>query len=175
MEPAVLARLREADDAGRAPELSTDEEGGAPLRCCLRPAEPGDRLALLSYAPLRHWAAETGARPGPYLELGPVFVHADAAQCPGPPSGPGYPRTMHGASRVPQLHEGAMQFRSVVDRGGDLEVVRLQHPDQPVAQQEEVFGEDDTHGNSRVAGGGTVTGPRPAVGGALPAQPALMG
>ncbi|MDF9812777.1 DUF1203 domain-containing protein [Streptomyces sp. SPB162] len=100
VDPVLLGRLRETDDAGRAPELSTDEEGGSPLRCCLRHAAPGDRLALLSYAPLRHWAAETGADPGPYLELGPVFVHADADDCPGPPSAAGYPPAMHGADRV---------------------------------------------------------------------------
>ncbi|MCZ4121716.1 DUF1203 domain-containing protein [Streptomyces sp. H39-S7] len=100
IDPALLVRLRDTDDAGRAPESSTDEEGGSPLRCCLRHAAPGDRLALLSYAPLRHWAAETGADPGPYLELGPVFVHAAAAACPGPPAGTGYPVAMHGADRV---------------------------------------------------------------------------
>ncbi|MCM2428828.1 DUF1203 domain-containing protein [Streptomyces sp. RKAG337] len=100
IDPALLARLRDTDDAGRAPELSTHEEGGAPLRCCLRHAAPGDRIALLSYAPLRHWAAETGANPGPYLEMGPVFVHADADACPGPPSGDGYPLPMHGTDRV---------------------------------------------------------------------------
>lgn len=100
IDPALLVRLRETDDAGRAPELSTHGEGGAPLRCCLRHAAPGDRLALLSYAPLRHWAAETGTDPGPYLELGPVFVHADADACPGPPAAAGYPPAMHGADRV---------------------------------------------------------------------------
>ncbi|MCZ4097715.1 DUF1203 domain-containing protein [Streptomyces sp. H39-C1] len=100
IDPALLTRLRDTDDAGRAPELSTDEEGGAPLRCCLRHAAPGDRIALLSYAPLRHWAAETGANPGPYVELGPVFVHADADGCPGPPSDADYPPAMHGTQRV---------------------------------------------------------------------------
>jgi hypothetical protein len=61
-----------------------DDEGGAPLRCCLRRSEPGERIALLSYAPLRRWAAETGADPGAYDERGPVFVHAD--DCGGPDS-----------------------------------------------------------------------------------------
>ncbi|WBO66332.1 DUF1203 domain-containing protein [Streptomyces camelliae] len=80
--PRVLKELRTADDAGRAPAPFTDEEGGAPLRCCLRHSTPGERIALVSYAPLRRWAAETGARPGAYDEQGPVFVHAD--DCPGP-------------------------------------------------------------------------------------------
>ncbi|MFI6205112.1 DUF1203 domain-containing protein [Streptomyces sp. NPDC051041] len=80
--PAVLEELRDLDDAGRPPVPVTDDEGGAPLRCCLRRSEPGERIALVSYAPLRRWAAETGADPGPYDEQGPVFVHAE--RCAGP-------------------------------------------------------------------------------------------
>ncbi|MGW2715123.1 DUF1203 domain-containing protein, partial [Streptomyces sp. NPDC001356] len=57
----VLQELRTADDAGRRPVPVTDEEGGAPLRCCLRHSVPGERIALVSYAPLRRWAAGTGA------------------------------------------------------------------------------------------------------------------
>jgi hypothetical protein len=86
--PVILKELRSADDAGREMVPVTDDEGGAPLRCCLRRSEPGERIALISYAPLRRWAAETGARPGAYDEQGPVFVHA--GQCPGP-DGDGYP------------------------------------------------------------------------------------
>ncbi|GGS45525.1 MULTISPECIES: DUF1203 domain-containing protein [Streptomyces] len=82
IEPAVLKELRTADDAGRPVAAVTDEEGGAPLRCCLRRSEPGERIALVSYAPLRRWAAGTGADPGAYDEQGPVFVHAE--ECPGP-------------------------------------------------------------------------------------------
>ncbi|MEU4151110.1 DUF1203 domain-containing protein [Streptomyces sp. NPDC026659] len=80
----VLAELRTADDAGRALTAVTDPEGGAPLRCCLRRSEPGERIALVSYAPLRRWAAESGAVPGAYDEQGPVFIHAEA--CGGPES-----------------------------------------------------------------------------------------
>ncbi|MEU3343716.1 DUF1203 domain-containing protein [Streptomyces sp. NPDC006700] len=87
--PAVLERLRERDDAGRPAAPYTDEEGGAPLRCCLRRSEPGERIALVSYAPLRRWAAETGAAPGAYDEQGPVFVHA--RECAGPAVGEGRP------------------------------------------------------------------------------------
>ncbi|MER6028395.1 DUF1203 domain-containing protein [Streptomyces sp. NPDC001851] len=88
--PRVLKELRTADDAGRTPVPLTDEEGGAPLRCCLRHSAPGERIALVSYAPLRRWAAETGADPGAYDEQGPVFIHA--GDCPGP-SGTGLPFT----------------------------------------------------------------------------------
>ncbi|WP_037618864.1 DUF1203 domain-containing protein [Streptomyces aureus] len=78
----ALKELRDTDDSGRRPVPPTDAEGGSPLRCCLRRSEPGERIALVSYAPLRRWARETGAEPGPYEETGPVFVHAQ--ECAGP-------------------------------------------------------------------------------------------
>jgi hypothetical protein len=88
IEPAVLSQLRERDDAGHQPRLLADAEGGNPLRCCLRRSHPGEQLALVSYAPLRRWARRTGADPGPYEELGPVFIHP--ARCDGPAQ-PGFP------------------------------------------------------------------------------------
>ncbi|MFC8490596.1 DUF1203 domain-containing protein [Streptomyces sp. NPDC057235] len=96
--PAALAELRAVDDAGRpcAPYPATG--GGEPLRCCLRPAAPGERIALVSYAPLRRWAAETGAEPGAYDEQGPVFVHA--GECGGPAPSEEYPFARPGALRV---------------------------------------------------------------------------
>lgn len=96
--PAVLAELRERDDAGAVPARWTGETDGAPLRCCLRRARAGERLALISYAPLRRWAARTGAMPGAYDEVGPVFVHLDG--CAGPDPAAGYPFAETGASRV---------------------------------------------------------------------------
>ncbi|NGO48092.1 DUF1203 domain-containing protein [Streptomyces ureilyticus] len=95
IEPAALKELRSTDDAGRPPSPYADPEGGAPVRCCLRRSEPGERIALVSYAPLRRWAAETGADPGAYDEQGPVFIHAE--EC-GGPEPDGYPFT--GAHRV---------------------------------------------------------------------------
>jgi hypothetical protein len=103
--PVVLAELRRLDDAGNAPVRVHDAEGGSPLRCCLRRAEPGAELLLLSYAPLRRWAEETGAHPGPYDEVGPVFVHACPEDCPG--SGDtGYPAAMHHGDRVLRAYDG---------------------------------------------------------------------
>ncbi|MER5499450.1 MULTISPECIES: DUF1203 domain-containing protein [unclassified Streptomyces] len=101
--PDVLKQLRERDDAGVARRPVTDPEGGAPLRCCLRRSAAGERIVLVSYAPLRRWAAGTGAEPGPYDECGPVFIHAE--ECPGHTAGPGYPATMHGARRVLRAYD----------------------------------------------------------------------
>jgi Protein of unknown function (DUF1203) len=69
--PHTLDRIRAAgtDDFGNSLEVIVDEQGGSPLRCCLRPAPPGDRLVLIAYQPF--------SRPGPYAEVGPVFVHAE--------------------------------------------------------------------------------------------------
>ncbi|GLW58355.1 DUF1203 domain-containing protein [Kitasatospora phosalacinea] len=92
----VLAELRRTDDAGRAREAADAGPGGQPLRCCLTRARPGERIVLLSYAPLLRWAAETGCDPGPYLETGPVFVHA--GPCAGHPGG--WPEGFHGGPRV---------------------------------------------------------------------------
>ncbi|MFJ1709032.1 DUF1203 domain-containing protein [Kitasatospora sp. NPDC088346] len=97
----VLRALRLRDDAGQPPVPSVDTEGGAPLRCCLTRALPGDRILLLSYAPLRRWAAETGADPGPYDEQGPVFVHAE--ECGG--AADGWPAGLHAGERVVRAYD----------------------------------------------------------------------
>ncbi|WP_327156936.1 DUF1203 domain-containing protein [Streptomyces tubercidicus] len=103
---AALSELRVTDDAGRPAEPFTAREDGVPqdavgalLRCCLRDARAGERVALVSYAPLRRWAAGSGAEPGAYDERGPVFIHAEA--CGGPDGAAGrYPVTRGGALRV---------------------------------------------------------------------------
>ncbi|MGW7488423.1 DUF1203 domain-containing protein [Streptomyces sp. NPDC054786] len=102
----ALKELRVTDDAGWPTEPFTAREDGVPhdcvgslLRCCLRDARPGERVALVSYAPLRRWAAGTGAKPGAYDEQGPVFIHAGA--CGGPDGAAGrYPAVRAGALRV---------------------------------------------------------------------------
>ncbi|MBT2397277.1 DUF1203 domain-containing protein [Streptomyces sp. ISL-100] len=99
IEPSALKQLRDIDDSGRGCVPYADDEGGAPLRCCLRLSERGERIALVSYAPLRRWAAETWARPGAYDEQGPVFIHAE--ECEGPdPAADGYPFARAGALRT---------------------------------------------------------------------------
>ncbi|MFE4691171.1 DUF1203 domain-containing protein [Streptomyces sp. NPDC056749] len=107
--PDTLEKLRTTDDAGRPCVPYTATEGGDPLRCCLRGTEAGELIALVSYAPLRRWAAETWARPGAYDEQGPVFIHA--GQCEGPAGDrPGYPFSRAGALRTVRRYdaEGAI-------------------------------------------------------------------
>lgn len=100
--PDVVDALRTRDDAGRRTVAFIDREGGAPLRCCLRRSEPGETIALVSYAPLRRWAALHGAEPGAYDEQGPVFVHG--RDCPGPAGG-GLP--FPGAHRIVRRYSAA--------------------------------------------------------------------
>ncbi|TQK44626.1 uncharacterized protein DUF1203 [Streptomyces sp. SLBN-118] len=103
IEAAALKQLRDTDDAGRACAPYTDTESGAPLRCCLRPSAIGESIALVSYAPLRRWAAQTWAKPGAYDEQGPVFIHAEECEGPaegGPAEGDGYPFARPGALRT---------------------------------------------------------------------------
>ncbi|MFI5801459.1 DUF1203 domain-containing protein [Streptomyces sp. NPDC051561] len=111
IHPAALGELRESDDAGRAVAPFTAGDGapvdsvGSPLRCCLRAVREGERVALVSYAPLRRWAAAAGAEPGAYDEVGPVFVHADA--CEGPEPADGYPFARPGALRTVRRYDSA--------------------------------------------------------------------
>jgi hypothetical protein len=97
IDPAVVTSLLELDDAGREPRMVADDQGGSPLRCCLRLSRPGEAVALVSYAPLRRWAQVRGVDPGPYDETGPVFIHAEP--CGGRIDG-GYPAELLGSERV---------------------------------------------------------------------------
>ena len=102
IDEGVVAQLRVTDDAGNAPRLIVNPEGDTPpLRCCLRAARAGERIALVSYAPLRRWAAATGADPGAYDEIGPVFIHPEPC---GGPAGSGYPVDLLAATRVFRLY-----------------------------------------------------------------------
>lgn len=68
---ATRARSAMLDDFGNtlSPLIS---DGTGPCRHCLRYAKSGDRLLLFSYKPF--------AKPGPYQEVGPVFVHAGGCE-----------------------------------------------------------------------------------------------
>ena len=71
----TLRRIRERgiDDLGNPVVAEVDAEGGSPLRCCLRDAAAGERVAAIGYNPFP-WS-------GPYAETGPVFIHPE--ECPG--------------------------------------------------------------------------------------------
>jgi len=105
----TLAELRRLDDAGKPMEpyvASADgvpiDSIGSPLRCCLRSVRAGERIALVAYAPLRRWAAQTGAHPGAYDEVGPTFIHAD--ECRGP-VGSEFPFARPGALRTIRCYD----------------------------------------------------------------------
>ena len=69
-----LHRIRAAgfDDFGHPLQARVNQaETGTPLRCCLREAKVGDRVALISWQPLAE------ALESVYAEIGPVFIHAD--------------------------------------------------------------------------------------------------
>jgi hypothetical protein len=57
--------------APRARTLVVDEPNAYPCRRCLRDAEPGEAVFLLSYDPFDSDAAT------PYRQPGPIFVHAE--------------------------------------------------------------------------------------------------
>jgi hypothetical protein len=84
LPPAALTKIRASgrDDFGHDLRKLV-ASGGEPLRCCLRDATSGERLALLSWQPL------TEAPDSPYAEIGPIFIHAE--QCPGAPTSGSYP------------------------------------------------------------------------------------
>jgi len=79
---AETTRVRSTMQDGFGNSLSPlISDGSGPCRHCLRYADGGERLLLLSYKPF--------AKPGPYQEVGPVFVHADG--CDRYPSDGGFP------------------------------------------------------------------------------------
>ena len=96
-------------DASGTPAVLVEASGGEPLRCCLRDAVAGEPLLLFGYRP--------PTADGPYVELGPVFAHAEP--CPAY-DGRGYPRQWLGRPQV---------LRAYDDRGW---VQVLPDPDEPV-------------------------------------------
>jgi hypothetical protein len=97
IDASVVSALHEIDDSGHAPDLLVDDEGGHPLRCCLRQSRPGEQIALVSYAPLRRWAQGNHVDVGAYDEVGPIFIHAEP--CAGPVDD-GYPAELRGSPRM---------------------------------------------------------------------------
>ncbi len=102
--------LVQAIDPGRLDEVratATDGHGnpvhpfaasgeGEPLRCCLRYAESGEQITLISYAPFDH--------PSVWTEVGPVYIHA--ARCDGYASAAGLPKELATGPRVLRTYRG---------------------------------------------------------------------
>ncbi|MFF4579940.1 DUF1203 domain-containing protein [Streptomyces sp. NPDC001389] len=122
--PHVLRELRDRDDAGVVPGPYAHDATGAPLRCCLRRGRAGERISLVSYAPLRRWAAEVGGDPGAYDETGPVFIHTD--RCEGPDQVSGHPFAETGALRA---------FRRYSSEGHITGGAIVRLPDDPTQSQ----------------------------------------
>jgi hypothetical protein len=85
-----------------------DNDGGAPLRCCLRDSRAGERIALVAVTP-------EGPQ-GAYRETGPVFLHAD--ECAGP-ADTGYPEEFRRRTQVFRAynHAGVIVGGHVVPPG----------------------------------------------------------
>ena len=112
---AELARIRTAgtDDFGNPvlPRIN-DDPHGAPLRCCLRLAKVGERIALIGYRPF--------AALSPYAEVGPVFLHAE--ECGGYADTDRFPAGFRHRRMVLRAydHEGRIASAEFVD-GSDAE------------------------------------------------------
>lgn len=102
---ADIARVRDrgVDDFGNPLIVTVVDRagaGGTPLRCCLREARLGERVALIAYQP-----ATIG---GPYAEVGPVFIHAEACDGYGAPE------------RYPEEFRSRRQVLRAYDEGGGI-------------------------------------------------------
>ncbi|MEU4801110.1 DUF1203 domain-containing protein [Actinosynnema sp. NPDC023587] len=92
------------------------ESPGAPLRCCLRKAGPGEPLVLFRYSP-------TAGR-GPYEEFGPVFAHM--LPCAGPD-------TVH---EVPEAFRHNRRTLRAYDADGRIRDGEIARPDELSARIE---------------------------------------
>ena len=68
-----IVRTTGADGHGNQLRPFAATGQGEPLRCCLRYAEPGEQITLISHAPFK--------QPSVWREVGPVYIHA--ARCEG--------------------------------------------------------------------------------------------
>jgi uncharacterized protein DUF1203 len=93
---AELAEIRAAgrDEAGNSLTVQADN-GGSPVRCCLRETRPGERVMLIAYTP--------PGTAGAYAERGPVFVHADP--CEGYPTPCRYPPGLRHRMQVVRAYD----------------------------------------------------------------------
>jgi hypothetical protein len=123
--PADLERIRARgrDDLGNPVEVTINtDEGGSPLRCCLREATAGEAITLIAYRP-----ADRG---GPYAEVGPVFIHADA--CPGYQHETSYPEGFRHRQQLFRAYDQAgQQVHNQIVEPGDQEAAIAELLDRP--------------------------------------------
>ncbi len=90
---------------------------GEPLRCCLRYAESGEEITLISYAPFDH--------PSVWTEVGPVYIHA--ARCDGYASTGELPEQLATGPRVLRTYRADdsmnYDYNTVVTTEVDLEPI----------------------------------------------------
>lgn len=111
-------RSRGTDDFGNDLVVTIQDEVGAPLRCCLRDATVGERIALVAWQP--------AALPGPYAEVGPVFIHADS--CPGYAEVDAYPAGFRHRSQLFRAYDAQgrqVDNRIVEGREAETEITSL--------------------------------------------------
>jgi hypothetical protein len=115
IDPSRLQAIREAgkDEHGNA-FAGYPAAGWEPLRCCLRIARAGERIALISYSPFTEVS--------PWAEVGPVYVHADV--CEGYVSGE-LPAELRTGPRILRSYhaDGSLDYDDIVfvPKGDDLE------------------------------------------------------
>ncbi|HKE51902.1 MAG TPA: DUF1203 domain-containing protein [Actinomycetes bacterium] len=110
----TLRRIRERgiDDLGNPVVVQVDAEGGSPLRCCLRDAAPGERIAPIGYNPFP-WS-------GPYAETGPVFIHPE--ECPGYQERNSYPEGFRHRQQIFRAYSAQRRIvDAVIVNGADAE------------------------------------------------------
>ncbi len=86
------------DPFGHPLEIMVNEAPrSAPLRCCLKEATVGETVGLLAYGPMD--------QPGPYAEVGPVFIHP--TPCDGYEEPHRYPADFRHRRQVLRVYDGA--------------------------------------------------------------------
>jgi hypothetical protein len=92
----VLDDLRASGrDASGNPIEHLVAEGGEPLRCCLRTAQPGEAAILFGYEP--------PLPASPYRAMGAVFAHAEG--CDGPERSDAYPTDWYGRPQALRAYD----------------------------------------------------------------------
>jgi Protein of unknown function (DUF1203) len=117
--PERLERVRAdgSDGHGNQVQAFAASGDGEPLRCCLRYAQAGEQIALISYAPFAHASVWT--------EVGPVYVHA--ARCGGYTTTGVLPEQLRTGPRVLRTYDSddAMNYEhnTVITDEADLEPI----------------------------------------------------